>query len=126
MYPPPETFGERRDDVDGAFGTVQDPLVACRLLLALAFVLSVGTATAHAAQMTPGAATPTSGDDGDRWNVAPHTTASITESVWKSSNVHAELAGIPCPDRVATRTPDRLNHPGPRSSLRSLDLPLLL
>ena len=35
-------------------------------------------------------------DDSDRqWRAQPHTIAPVTESIWKSALVHAELAGTP-------------------------------
>src|SRR5688572_488514 len=35
------------------------------------------------------------GDSGPQWRAQPHTIAAVTESIWKSALVHAELAATP-------------------------------
>jgi hypothetical protein len=68
------------------------------------------------------------GDSDRQWDARPHTNASITESVWKSPLVHAELASARCNDAfAATRNAElpapRRSRPAPGHLLR---IPLLI
>jgi hypothetical protein len=67
------------------------------------------------------------GDSDRQWNAQHHTNASITESVWKSPLVHAELAGARCPDVfVAMRNADLPDPPRTRPAPgHLLRIPLL-
>lgn len=62
-----------------------------------------------------------------RWDAASRTSASITESVWKSQHHHAELAGAFCLDGCdairRTNTPQRQAR---HASWRLHDIPLLI
>ena len=67
-------------------------------------------------------------DDPDgQWNAAARAAASITESVWKFSVVHADLAGARCSRLTAPAvtivSPDLRTRPAPG---RLLSLPLLI
>ncbi len=71
---------------------------------------------------------PDDGSDSDgQWNAHPRAHAAITESMWKWAPVHADLAGVRCPDMLmAIRTADLpapRPHPAPSHSLH---VPLLI
>ncbi len=62
-----------------------------------------------------------------RWHAATRTSASITESVWRSELHHAELAGAFCLDGCdAVRRTDRPQPHAQHTSWRLHDIPLLI
>jgi hypothetical protein len=62
-----------------------------------------------------------------RWHAASRTSASITESVWRSELHHAELAGVFCLDGCdAVRRTDRPQPQAQHTSWRLHDIPLLI
>ena len=62
-----------------------------------------------------------------RLDAGPRTSASVTESVWRSQLLHAELAGVCCPDRCDVVRSGDEPHRRPRDVSRHLyNLPLLI
>jgi hypothetical protein len=67
------------------------------------------------------------GDSGPQWRAQPHTIAAVTESIWKSALVHAELATAPSARALdisrAASSPDPPVRPAPPYLLHT---PLLI
>ncbi len=133
----------RSGTLDGEFHAIHNGAVLRAFLCVvfnvclLAMTPQLGSVSPNAAKTDAHAATssrssdeccPTDSDA--RWRDAPyHVNATIRESVWKSTDIHANLADVRCPDVVVAMLPVRLpayhNAPAP-ASVQPLDLPLLI
>jgi hypothetical protein len=120
---------------------VHNDAVHCRLL-ALLFCL---TAWATLAQMVPASADTTTnaaagvssetqagaprgaGDSDNRWDARYRANVSVTESLWKSSVVHADLAAARSGEMfIETYTVGRRDRPTGNRSAHLLHIPLLI
>ena len=73
------------------------------------------------------AGTPRSTGAESQWQVAYRVQVSTTESLWRSSAVHADLAAAPSGDVfVETATVDHRARPARTPSAHLLDIPLLI
>lgn len=70
---------------------------------------------------------PPGSDSDGQWHLAPRTNASLTESLWKSFLIHADLAGVRCADLfVAHHTADPPDRPARHSPNLPRRIPLLI
>ncbi len=96
----------------------------------LAQLLQPSAAVAHAAHISaetearrPGS----TGDSDTRWGAGDRASVSVTESLWKSSVVHAQLAGTPSGNVfVETDVSPRRDRPAHYRSSHLIHIPLLI
>jgi hypothetical protein len=115
-------------------GVLRRVLLAALLCLAAwAITDRVVTSSSEGAMASAGTASllseaPAGTEDSDRrWDAGHRTSASVTESVWRSQLHHSELASVSCPDRfdVIRRGDEPARRPRDASG-RRYSLPLLI